>query len=252
MQSKGPLFCLCCVSQSKKIVLFTILYIESSTLTCSVAISRNAEILALKESHDQSYAHSEKLVTYIDEVIKQAGLKPSDLDAVCVSKGPGSYTGLRIGVSAAKGLCYGLGIPLLSVGSLESIAYLAKTNFENTLADVALLCPMVDARRMEVYMQLFDVDLNLLQPVSAEIIDEQSFSSELGKGKIAFFGDGAAKCKETIQHTNAVFLDDFKTSATGMISVAEAKFSNEQFEDVAYFEPYYLKDFVAGKPKKMF
>ena len=118
----------------------TILYIESSTLTCSVAISRNAEILALKESHDQSYAHSEKLVTYIDEAIKQAELKPSDLEAVCVSKGPGSYTGLRIGVSAAKGLCYGLGIPLLSVGSLEAMTQLAKTNFGNALSDVSFLC----------------------------------------------------------------------------------------------------------------
>ena len=230
----------------------TILYIESSTLTCSVAISRNAEILALKESHDQSYAHSEKLVTYIDEAIKQAELKPSDLEAVCVSKGPGSYTGLRIGVSAAKGLCYGLGIPLISVGSLEAMTQLAKTNFGNALSDVSFLCPMIDARRMEVYMQLFDAGLNQLQSVSAEIIDEQSFSSELEKGKVAFFGDGGAKCKEIIQHPNAVFLDDFKTSASGMIALAEAKFSNQQFEDVAYFEPYYLKDFVAGKPKKMF
>lgn len=230
----------------------TILYIESSTLTCSVAISRNGDMLALQESHDQSYAHSEKLVVYIDEVIKQAKLKPSDLDAVCVSKGPGSYTGLRIGVSAAKGLCYGLGIPLLSVGSLESMAYLAKTNFENDLADVSFLCPMIDARRMEVYMQLFDAGLNQLQAVSAEIIDEQSFVSELEKGRVVFLGDGAAKCKEIIQHTNAIFLDDFKTSASGMIPLAESKFTNQQFEDVAYFEPYYLKDFVAGKPKKMF
>jgi len=230
----------------------TILHIESSTLTCSVAISRNGNTLALQESHDQSHAHSEKLVVYIDEVIKQAELKPADLDAVCVSKGPGSYTGLRIGVSAAKGLCYGLGIPLLSVGSLESMAYLAKTNFGNDLADISFLCPMIDARRMEVYMQLFDLSLNQLQAVSAEIIDEQSFASELEKGRVVFFGDGAAKCKEIIQHTNAVFLDGFKTSASGMIPLAEAKLANQQFEDVAYFEPYYLKDFVAGKPKKMF
>jgi tRNA threonylcarbamoyladenosine biosynthesis protein TsaB len=230
----------------------TILHIESSTLTCSVAISRNGDIRALQESHDQSYAHSEKLVVYIDEVIKQAELKPSDLDAVCVSKGPGSYTGLRIGVSAAKGLCYGLGIPLLSVGSLESMAHLVKANFENELADVSFLCPMIDARRMEVYMQLFDAGLNQLQAVSAEIIDEKSFASELEKGRVVFLGDGAAKCKEIIQHTNAIFLDDFKTSASGMIPLAESKFANKQFEDVAYFEPYYLKDFVAGKPKKMF
>lgn len=230
----------------------TILHIESSTLTCSVAVSRDGEMLALRESHDQSYAHSEKLVVYIDEAIKQAGLKPTDLDAVCVSKGPGSYTGLRIGVSAAKGLCYGLGIPLLSVGSLESMSNWAQANFKNELEDVSMLCPMIDARRMEVYAQLFDASLKEIQPVSAEIIDEQSFDSELEKGKVAFFGDGAAKCKDVINHPNAIFLEEFNPSAQGMISLAEAKFAEKQFEDVAYFEPYYLKDFVAGKPKKMF
>ena len=188
----------------------------------------------------------------MDETIKEAGLKPADLDAVCVSKGPGSYTGLRIGVSAAKGLCYGLGIPLLSVGSLESMANWATSNFKQELADVSFLCPMIDARRMEVYAQLFEASFNELQPVSAEIIDENSFSSELEEGKVAFFGDGAAKCKEVINHPNAVFLDAFKPSAQGMIALAEQKFVDKQFEDVAYFEPYYLKDFVAGKPKKMF
>lgn len=230
----------------------TILHIESSTLTCSVAVSVNGETISLQESHDQSYAHSEKLVVYIDEAIKQAGLKPANLDAICVSKGPGSYTGLRIGVSAAKGLCYGLGIPLLSVGSLESMANWAYLNFKQELADVSFLCPMIDARRMEVYTQLFDASLNELQPVSAEIIDEQSFASELEKGKVAFFGDGADKCKEIINHPNAVFLNGFNPSANGMISLAEAKFAAKNLEDVAYFEPYYLKDFVAGLPKRMF
>ena len=191
-------------------------------------------------------------MVYVDEVIKEAGLNPQDLDAVCVSKGPGSYTGLRIGVSAAKGLCYGLGIPLLSVGSLESMTHLALLNFEEELADAALLCPMIDARRMEVYTQLFDASLNVIEPVSAEIIDEHSFSAELEKGKVVFFGDGVFKCKEVINHPNVVFLDKFNPSACGMIALAEAKFASEQFEDVAYFEPYYLKNFVAGKPKKMF
>lgn len=230
----------------------TILHIESATLTCSVAVSRNGETLALKETHDQTYSHSEKLVVFIDDAIKQAGLKPSDLDAVCVSKGPGSYTGLRIGVSAAKGLCYGLGIPLLSVGSLESMANWAKTEFSEQLTDVSFLFPMIDARRMEVYEQLFNASLKELQPVSAEIIDETSFAAELEKGKVAFFGDGAAKCKEVINHPNAIFLDDFNPSARGMVALAEAKFTAKQFEDVAYFEPYYLKDFVAGKPKRVF
>lgn len=189
---------------------------------------------------------------YIDEAIKQAGLKPSNLDAVCVSKGPGSYTGLRIGVSAAKGLCYGLGIPLLSVGSLESMARWAKAEFSEELTDVSFFCPMIDARRMEVYTQVFDALLKPLQSVSAEIIDENSFATELEKGKIAFVGDGAAKCKEVIVHPNAVFIDDFNPSARGMIALAELKFSEKQFEDMAYFEPYYLKDFVAGKPKRVF
>lgn len=204
------------------------------------------------ESHDQTYSHSEKLVVYIDEAIKQAGLKPSDLDAVCVSKGPGSYTGLRIGVSAAKGLCYGLEIPLLSVGSLESMTHRAKSEFADQLIDVFFFCPMIDARRMEVYTQVFDGSLKPLQSVSAEIIDDKSLASELEKGQLAFFGDGAAKCKEVINHPNAIFLDGFNPSARGMIALAELKFAAKQFEDVAYFEPYYLKDFVAGKPKKVF
>jgi len=182
----------------------TILHIESSTLTCSICISRDGKTLALRESHDQSYAHSEKLVVYIDEAIKQAALKPTDLDAVCVSKGPGSYTGLRIGVSAAKGLCYGLGIPMLSIGSLTSMANWAKANFNDELENVASLCPMIDARRMEVYCQLFDTSLKEETSVCAEIIDEKSFALELEKGTVAFFGDGAAKCKEFISHPNAV------------------------------------------------
>lgn len=236
-----------------------ILHIESSTLTCSVAISDNARLpdgqgqpLALKESHDQSYSHSEKLVVYIDEVLKEAKLKPADLHAVCVAKGPGSYTGLRIGVSAAKGMCYALEIPLLSVGSLESMAHWATRTHTDELAGVGILCPMIDARRMEVYTALFDASLKEVKPVSAEIIDEQSFSSELEKGKVVFFGDGAAKCKAVIQHANAVFLEGFNPSARGMIAIAEQKLATKEFEDVAYFEPYYLKDFVAGKPKKMF
>lgn len=232
--------------------MLNILHIESSTLTCSVALSRNGETLALRETHDTQYTHAERLAVYAQEVLRSADMAATDLQAVCVSKGPGSYTGLRIGVSAAKGLCYGLGIPLLSVGSLESMAHWAKSELAEQLADVSFLCPMIDARRMEVYTQVFDASLNVLKPVSAEIIDENSFDSELEKGKVAFFGDGAAKCKEIINHPNAVFLDDFNPSARGMIALAEAKFSEKQFEDVAYFEPYYLKDFVAGKPKRLF
>jgi len=232
--------------------LAIILHIESSTLTCSVSISGNGKTAALKESHDHSYAHSEKLVGYIDEVLKESDLKPSNLDAVCVAKGPGSYTGLRIGVSAAKGMCYGLGIPLISVGSLESMVHWANANFKHQLTDIRLLCPMIDARRMEVYTALFSASLKEEKPVSADIIDTQSFASELKKGRIVFFGDGAAKCQETLSHPNAVFLENFKPSSQGMILIAEQKLAKNELEDVAYFEPYYLKDFVAGKPKKMF
>lgn len=189
---------------------------------------------------------------HADEAIRSAALRPSELSAICVSKGPGSYTGLRIGVSAAKGLCYGLGIPLLSVGSLESMAHWANENLKVKLTGVSFLCPMIDARRMEVYTQLLDASLSPIKGVSAEIIDEQSFSAELDRGKVVFFGDGAQKCKETIQHSNAVFIDGFNPSACGMIALAEAKFAAGQLEDVAYFEPFYLKDFVAGMPKKVF
>ncbi len=236
-----------------------ILHIESSTLTCSVAVSENARLpdgqgktLALRESHDRSYAHSEKLVVYIDEVLNEANLKPSNLEAVCVAKGPGSYTGLRIGVSAAKGMCYALEIPLLSVGSLESMARWASRTHPKEMAGTGILCPMIDARRMEVYTALFDSDLKEVKPTSAEIIDANSFTSELAKGKVVFFGDGAAKCKDVIRHPNAVFLEDFNPSARGMIAIAEQKLTDGVLEDVAYFEPYYLKDFVAGKPKRPF
>ncbi|MDP6908151.1 MAG: tRNA (adenosine(37)-N6)-threonylcarbamoyltransferase complex dimerization subunit type 1 TsaB [Flavobacteriales bacterium] len=230
----------------------TILHIESSTLTCSVVLSKGDQVIAVKESHDLSYSHSEKLVVYMDECINEAGLKPKDLDAVCVSKGPGSYTGLRIGVSAAKGMCYALEIPLLSVGSLESMATWATNNFEDELKNVDYLCPMIDARRMEVYTALFGANLKPLRSVEAQVIEAASFGESLEKGRVAFFGDGAAKCKKVIGHSNAVFLDDFKPSARGMVSLAEQKLARNEFEDVAYFEPYYLKDFVAGKPKKLF
>lgn len=229
-----------------------ILHIESSTLTCSVAVSENGKCLALKESHDSSYAHSEKLVTFIDEALKAAGKSPEKLDAVCVAKGPGSYTGLRIGVSAAKGLCYALQIPLLSVGSLHSMANWFKENYAEDSDTVERLCPMIDARRMEVYTSLFNSDLLELKPVSAEIIEGSSFSEELEAEKVAFFGDGAKKCMDVINHPNAVFIDGFKASSRGMIRLAEKKLEANDLEDVAYFEPYYLKDFVAGTPKKIF
>lgn len=230
----------------------TILHIESATLTCSVAVAKDGKLIALRESHDRSYAHSEKLVIYIDEALTEASLKATELDAVCVASGPGSYTGLRIGVSAAKGLCYAVKIPLISASSLESMAAWAKEKYADEIADSSILCPMIDARRMEVYLQQFSVDLNPVSEISAEIIDSSSFESQLALGQMVFLGDGAAKCKGVIDHSNALFLDDFNPSARGMFQIAEAKYYAEDFEDVAYFEPYYLKDFVAGKPKRIF
>jgi tRNA threonylcarbamoyladenosine biosynthesis protein TsaB len=204
-----------------------------------------------RESHDQQYSHSEKLVVFINEVLNDAQTTAKQLDAVCVASGPGSYTGLRIGVSAAKGLCYGVEIPLLAVSALESMARWARENYPEE-TDNHTLCPMIDARRMEVYQQQFSDQLIAMTDISAEIIDEDSFAKQLANNKVVFFGDGAAKCKEVIQSSNAEFLDHFLPSARGMIDIAEKKFEDGDFEDVAYFEPYYLKDFVAGKPKKIF
>jgi tRNA threonylcarbamoyladenosine biosynthesis protein TsaB len=231
--------------------LSKILHIDSSTRTCSVVLAVDGKCLSFRESHDQQYSHSEKLVVFIDEVLNDAQITAKQLDAVCVASGPGSYTGLRIGVSAAKGLCYALDVPFLSVSSLESMAHWLSENYLKT-TDGHLLCPMIDARRMEVYQQQFSSELSAMTDISAEIIVRDSFSKQLANNKMIFFGDGAAKCKDVIESSNAVFLDDFLPSARGMIDIAEKKFDDGDFEDVAYFEPYYLKDFVAGKPKKIF
>ncbi len=180
-----------------------------------------------------------------------AGIKFTDLDAVAVSKGPGSYTGLRIGVSTAKGYCYGLNIPLISVDTLAGMAAgLIQKTLDVNQSDNVLFCPMIDARRMEVYTALFNSNLEKVENVSAKIIDENSFNEELLKYKIIFGGDGALKCKETLAHQpNAIFYNDFFPSAKFIYKIAEQKFVNKEFEDTAYFEPYYLKEFIAGKPR---
>ena len=224
-----------------------ILNIETSTTVCSVNIAENGNKIIEKETMIQN-AHSKVLTVFIEEILKEANLKIKDFDAVAVSKGPGSYTGLRIGVSVAKGIAYGAGKKLISVNTLQNMAWGAKQFLmpeENIL-----FAPMIDARRMEVYTQLFDKKLNPVNKISAEIIDEQSFLKELEQQKIYFFGDGAAKCKETITHKNAVFVEELYPSADYMIEFSEKAFSENNFEDVAYFEPFYLKDFVAGIPKK--
>jgi tRNA threonylcarbamoyladenosine biosynthesis protein TsaB len=225
----------------------TILQIETATTVCSVALARDGHVIAVKEL-DERNIHAEVITLYIDELIKQTGIGYSELDAVAVSSGPGSYTGLRIGVSTAKGLCFSLDKPLISVETLAAMAQgmIAKDSIDpNTL-----LCPMIDARRMEVYTALFDAAGNVVKPTAAEIITEGSFSDYLGNNKILFFGDGAAKCSDVIgESPNATFISDFSNSATHLTLKAAEKFVSAEFEDVAYFEPFYLKDFLVTQKK---
>lgn len=225
-----------------------ILSIETATQVCSVALAKDNEVLGLKESTKKN-SHAEIVTVFIDELIKENNISFGDLDAIAVSKGPGSYTGLRIGVSTAKGMCYALDIPLISVNTLQSLAFGGSLNFRHESALSALFCPMIDARRMEVYCAFYDENINEIRETRAEIIESNSFQTYLEKNQVIFFGDGADKCKEVIQHPNAVFLDDVYPSASNLMRIAFDKFKKQQFEDVAYFEPFYLKDFVAGIPK---
>jgi tRNA threonylcarbamoyladenosine biosynthesis protein TsaB len=221
-----------------------ILCLETSTRSCSVAIGQKGKLFALKESLDEKHSHAENLTLYIEDVCKQANISLKDVDAIAVSKGPGSYTGLRIGVSTAKGLCYALGKPLIALNSLQAMAA-GYIHLPSSIRHVpSLFCPMIDARRMEVYCAIYDENLNEIKKTSADIIDEHSFSDLLEKNKIYFFGDGAAKCRSAISHPNAIFTDDINPSAKSMLPLAEKLFAERKFEDVAYFEPFYLKDFV--------
>ncbi len=223
-----------------------ILLIETATKVCSAGIARDKVMLSMREDHSMQYSHSSQLTSFIDDVVKEAGLTFKDLDAVAVSKGPGSYTGLRIGVSVAKGFCYGLDIPLVSINTLYALACVAR---ETLPQQPDFFVPMIDARRMEVYNAVFDTNLNPIRETMAEIIEFDALKEFLQHGKVALFGDGADKCRETLNHPNAVFADNIVPSVTGMVDAAFEKFSLSQFEDVAYFEPFYLKDFVAGKPR---
>ena len=219
----------------------TILNIETSTKNCSVSIAKDGVQLCLVEENEESFAHGEKLNQFIDWCIDGAEITLNDLDAICVSKGPGSYTGLRIGVSSAKGFAFGLNLPLLAINSLQILAEMQiNKGFD-------LIIPMIDARRMEVYTAQFDTNGNQLTATEAKVIDETSFEELKGK-KIVFVGDGAEKCQEVLTHLDATFVQIFP-SAKYMCEQAEKRFEEKQFEDVAYFEPYYLKDFVAGKKK---
>ena len=224
-----------------------ILQIETATTSCSVALAIDGKVVAFKQINERNI-HAEVITLFIDELVASANLTYDNLDAIAVSSGPGSYTGLRIGISTAKGLCFALDKPLIAIETLEAMAYGIIHNDDVAIGRDTLLCPMIDARRMEVYCALFDTAGQKVRPTSADIIDGQSFAEELDKQKILFFGDGADKCEDALgTNPNAQFLPGFVNSATFLSQKAAEKFDKKEFEDVAYFEPYYLKDFIAGK-----
>ncbi|MCX6277062.1 MAG: tRNA (adenosine(37)-N6)-threonylcarbamoyltransferase complex dimerization subunit type 1 TsaB [Bacteroidetes bacterium] len=248
-----------------------ILCLETATRVCSVSLSRDASLLSIRESESHN-VHSSKLTVFIDEMMKEAGHSFQELDAVAVSMGPGSYTGLRIGVATAKGLCYALDKPMIAVPTLQAMATGINLKFQvpgsrfqvpgsrfqvpgsrfqvpGSKTEV-LFVPMIDARRMEVFCGIYNEENVEIREVRAEIIDEHSFGELLENHLIIFGGDGSEKCKPVLgNHPNAFFLDSFAASAKYMIPRAVEKFVNRDFENLAYFEPFYLKDFVAGKPR---
>ena len=224
----------------------TILHLETATPVCAVALSINEKIVAIKEEAAQNI-HASKLTLFINEVIEQAGIGFNELDAVAVSKGPGSYTGLRIGVSTAKGLCFALDKPLIGINTLAMMA----SGFLIENPDYkGLVCPMIDARRMEVFTAIFDHELNEIEATNAKIVDEFSFFPQLDQQEVMFIGNGAEKCSAVIQHSNARFSAENFNSAKYMVNLANEAYLKAKFEDVAYFEPFYLKDFVFTTPKK--
>jgi tRNA threonylcarbamoyladenosine biosynthesis protein TsaB len=218
-----------------------ILNIETATTNCSVSLSKEGKTIVLKEDNDKSYSHAERLHVYIDEVLKEANINSNKLDAISVSKGPGSYTGLRIGVSAAKGLCFALDKPLISIPTLDALAHQVKM-------DDGIIVSMLDARRMEVYSAIYDSNYNEIRETQAQILEKTSFNDYLEQGKVYFIGNGVEKTKTLINHTNAIFIEDKLPSANDMSLLADTKYKKNDTEDIAYFEPYYLKDFVALKP----
>ncbi len=225
-----------------------IICLESATSTCSVALCNKGKVISLKES-EQSRSHATLLTVFIDELLKEARLKTADLDAVAVSKGPGSYTGLRIGVSVAKGIAYGASIPLIAIDTTFSL-FNGFISLQKRFKESDLFCPLIDARRMEVYHSIYDINGSIIKSIRAEIMDKKSFSNIPVTSRIFFFGDGTEKCSKVIKRENVVFDEDFRISASYMAEPAYKAFKGQRFEDVAYFEPFYLKDFIATKPVK--
>ncbi|WP_444347253.1 tRNA (adenosine(37)-N6)-threonylcarbamoyltransferase complex dimerization subunit type 1 TsaB [Phocaeicola coprocola] len=225
-----------------------ILHIETSTEVCSVSVSQDGTSIFSKEDF-KGPSHAVVLGIFVDEALSFIDNHAIPLDAVAVSCGPGSYTGLRIGVSMAKGICYGRNIPLIGIPTPEVMA-VPVLLFED-LPEDALLCPMIDARRMEVYAAIYDRALNVKREIGADIIDENSYAEFLAEHPVYFFGNGAAKCREKITHPNAHFIENIHPLAKWMFPLAEKAMAKEDFKDVAYFEPFYLKEFVASTPKKL-
>ena len=226
----------------------TILHIETSTNVCSVAVSEDSQVIFQQDDHS-GLGHAEKLGTMVDEALSFTDNHAIPFDAVAVSCGPGSYTGLRIGVSMAKGICYGRNLKLIAVPTLELLC--VPVLLREIPEEDALLCPMLDARRMEVYAGLYDRALKPVREIGADIVTPETYKEYLDKRPVYFFGNGAQKCMDTINHPNAHLIEGIEPLAKWMQPLAERRLLNEQFEDVAYFVPYYLKDFVAKMPKKL-
>ncbi len=222
-----------------------ILNIETTTKNCSVSLSKNGNLIALKEINDDGYSHAENLHPFIESILQETQYNYTDLSTIAVSKGPGSYTGLRIGVSAAKGFSFALGIPLISVDTLLALALKVKVTD-------GLIVPILDARRMEVYQAVFTKEYETIEITKAQIIEANTYDNYLEKEKVYFVGDAVTKCQSIISHPNAVFIENQYPSAKEMTNLSYSKYLQKDFEDVAYFEPYYLKDFIAIKSTKRF
>lgn len=226
-----------------------ILHIETSTKVCSVALSEDGKLLYHHEDFDGP-GHSETSGVYVDEALSFANSHAIPVDAVAVSMGPGSYTGLRIGVSLAKGVCYGRALPLIAVPTLKVLCVPILLGKEE-LPEDALLVPMIDARRMEVYSAVYDRALKEIRPVQADVVTAETYLEYLNRGPVYFFGNGAQKCQAVIQHPNAHFIEGIHPLAKNMFPLAERSMHLQEFQDVAYFEPFYLKEFVAIKSKPL-
>ncbi|MFA7400906.1 MAG: tRNA (adenosine(37)-N6)-threonylcarbamoyltransferase complex dimerization subunit type 1 TsaB [Bacteroidales bacterium] len=221
-----------------------ILCIESSTEICSVALAKQNQLLAIKENSNGN-THAEQLMPFVDAILSQTGINTSQINAVCISEGPGSYTGLRIGTSTAKGLCFALNIPLIAINTLQTMAWGARKLFP----DKPLFCPMIDARRMEVYCAIFDNELKTVVGTQSKIIEPDTFSDILNQQTMVFSGNGAEKCKNVLPPHPSIIYAETKTSAAYMIDLAYQKYNKQKFENLAYFEPFYLKEFIPGKPR---